>query len=91
MFERYRDGTIPGYRPVKESEGKAVPLTGHLDDDLIELRRQVDNSEDLIIRRAVVSGIPVALVGYENMFSLQILTQLVIRPLSTLQLEEEQK
>lgn len=89
MFERYRDGTIPGYRPVKESEGKAVPLTGHLDDDLIELRRQVDNSEDLIIRRAVVSGIPVALVGYENMFSLQILTQLVIRPLSTLRLEEE--
>ena len=88
LFERFRDGEIPGYRPVTEPEGQEVRLTGRLDDDLVELRRQLDNSSDLIIRRAVVCGIPVALVGYENMFSLQILTQLVIRPLAALTMEE---
>lgn len=88
VFERYRDGKIPGYRPVTEPSGKEVTLTGRLDDDLVELRRQLDNSSDLIIRRAVVCGIPVALVGYENMFSLQTLTQLVIHPLTALEMDE---
>ena len=87
MFERFQDGKIPGYRPVGEPPGSQTPLTGRLDDDLVELRRQLDNSSDLIIRRAVVCGIPVALVGYENMFSLQVLTQLVIRPLAQLTME----
>ena len=87
LFEQYRDGKVPGYRPVTEPAGKEVLLTGNLANDLIELRRQVDNSEDLIIRHAVVEGIPVAIIGYENMFSLQVLTQLVIRPLTSLQLE----
>ena len=63
-------------------------LSGVLLDDLVRLRELCSNTSDLLVRQITISGIPVAFVMCEGMFNLQTLTEIVIEPLTALQLKE---
>lgn len=88
FFSRFQDGRVPGYVPAQPDADKEAKLTPSLQEKLVELRRQVDNSEDLVIRRFTASGVAMAVVGYETMFNLQTMTQLVLQPLTKVQLDQ---
>lgn len=87
-FEWLNDNRVEGYRPVGKPRDEDVKLTGDLLEDLVELRTAGQNTQDLVIREFTTCGIKAALVLCEGMFDLTALGQLVMQPLTALDLPD---
>lgn len=71
----------PAYRkPIKEDTERL--LTGVLEEDLVEIRRQVANSDDLLVHRHKTGGVEVAAVMFDGLVSNTQVSDFLLRPLT---------
>ena len=64
-----------------------VRLNRDLMENMVKVRALSQNSTDLLERQIEVSGVPVAILMCEGMVNLQLFTQILVRPLTELSLE----
>ena len=82
-----------GLRDASQPQGTGsrkqarVRLNRDLMENMVKVRALSQNSTDLLERQIVVSGVPVALLMCEGMVNLQLFTQILVRPLTELSLE----
>lgn len=80
-----RDASQPqGTGSRKEAR---VRLNRDLMENMVKVRALSQNSTDLLERQIEVSGVPVAILMCEGMVNLQLFTQILVRPLTELSLE----
>lgn len=71
----------PTYKkPPKEDGDK--PLSGVLEEDLVEVRRQVANSDDLLVQRHSHGGTEVAVVLFDGLVSNTQVSDFLLRPIT---------
>ncbi len=75
------------YVTPKPSETESIPLTANAKENLVTIRAALHNTADFMVREITVCGIPVKLMMFEGMFSLQTLTEIILDPLGSLTLE----
>lgn len=82
-----------GLRDASQPQGTGsrkqarVRLNRDLMENMIKVRALSQNSTDLLERQIEVSGVPVAILMCEGMVNLQLFTQILVRPLTELSLE----
>lgn len=64
------------------------PIISNLEDNLLRIKKICDYSSDLLVNEVNISGINVALLCCEGMISTSTLTELVLLPLTNIQLGE---
>ncbi len=75
------------YVTPKPAASESVRLTADAQQNLKTIRAALHDTADFMVREITVCGIPVKLMMFEGMFSLQTLTEIMLEPLSGLQLE----
>ena len=82
-----------GLRDASQPQGTGsrkqarVRLNRDLMENMVKVRALSQNSTDLLERQIEVSGVPVAILMCEGMVNLQLFTQILVRPLTELSLE----
>ena len=82
-----------GLRDASQPQGTGsrkqarVRLNRDLMENMVKVRALSQNSTDLLERQIEVSGVPVAILMCEGMVNLQLFTQILVRPLIELSLE----
>lgn len=82
-----------GLRDASQPQGTGsrkqarVRLNRDLMENMVKVRALSQNSTDLLERQIEVSGVPVAILMCEGMINLQLFTQILVRPLTELSLE----
>lgn len=82
-----------GLRDASQPQGTGsrkqarVRLNRDLMENMVKVRALSQNSTDLLERQIEVSGVPVAILMCEGMVNLQLFTQILVRPLTDLSLE----
>ena len=82
-----------GLRDASQPQGTGsrkqarVRLNRALMENMVKVRALSQNSTDLLERQIEVSGVPVAILMCEGMVNLQLFTQILVRPLTELSLE----
>ena len=76
------------YVTPKPPQTESVRLTGNATKDLSNIRAALHDTADFMVREITVCGIPVKLMMFEGMFSLQTLTEIMLEPLGDLTLDE---
>lgn len=82
-----------GLRDASQPQGTGsrkqarVRLNRDLMENMVKVRAFSQNSTDLLERQIEVSGVPVAILMCEGMVNLQLFTQILVRPLTELSLE----
>lgn len=82
-----------GLRDASQPQGTGsrkqarVRLNRDLTENMVKVRALSQNSTDLLERQIEVSGVPVAILMCEGMVNLQLFTQILVRPLTELSLE----
>lgn len=82
-----------GLRDASQPQGTGsrkqarVRLNRDLMENMVKVRALSQNSTDLLERQIEVSGVPVAILMCEGMVNLQLFTQILVRPLTELLLE----
>lgn len=82
-----------GLRDASQPQGTGsrkqarVRLNRDLMENMVKVRVLSQNSTDLLERQIEVSGVPVAILMCEGMVNLQLFTQILVRPLTELSLE----
>ena len=82
-----------GLRDASQPQGTGsrkqarVRLNRDLMENMFKVRALSQNSTDLLERQIEVSGVPVAILMCEGMVNLQLFTQILVRPLTELSLE----
>lgn len=69
------------YVTPKPPQTESVRLTGNATKDLSNIRAALHDTADFMVREITVCGIPVKLMMFEGMFSLQTLTEIMLEPL----------
>lgn len=84
---------LGGLRDASQPQGTGsrkqarVRLNRDLMENMVKVRALSQNSTDLLERQIEVSGVPVAILMCEGMVNLQLFTQILVRPLTELSLE----
>ena len=73
----------PAYRRPKGEDGERL-LSGALEEDLLELRRQLGNSDDLVIHRMTHRGVGLAAVMFDGLVANAMVSDFLFRPLADL-------
>lgn len=76
------------YVTPKPPPTESIRLTGNAEKDLSVIRAALHDTADFMVREITVCGIPVKLMMFEGMFSLQTLTEIMLEPLGDLVLEK---
>ena len=76
----------PAARDRQPQAGKG-PFKSGFNGKYVKVRALSQNSTDLLERQIEVSGVPVAILMCEGMVNLQLFTQILVRPLTELSLE----
>ena len=76
------------YVSPKPPECESVRLTADAAKNLSTIRAALHDTADFMVREITVCGIPVKLMMFEGMFSLQTLTEIILEPLGDLALED---
>ena len=72
------------YVTPKPPPTESIRLTGNAEKDLSAIRAALHDTADFMVREITVCGIPVKLMMFEGMFSLQTLTEIMLEPLGDL-------
>ncbi len=67
---------------------KNIPLTSSLNENILNIRRILNNTSDLLINDFEVSGIKCSLLCMEGMVSTSVITTLILNPLTEIRLPE---
>ncbi len=78
---------LPSRRGTGSRKQARVRLNRDLMENMVKVRALSQNSTDLLERQIEVSGVPVAILMCEGMVNLQLFTQILVRPLTELSLE----
>ena len=76
------------YVTPKPPPTESIRLTGNAEKDLSVIRAALHDTADFMVREITVCGIPVKLMMFEGMFSLQTLTEIMLEPLGDLVLDK---
>ena len=76
------------YVTPKPPPTESIRLTGSAEKDLSVIRAALHDTADFLAREITVCGIPVKLMMFEGMFSLQTLTEIMLEPLGDLVLDK---
>ena len=71
----------PAYRKPPAEEGSRL-LSGVLEEDLVEVRRQLSNSDDLLIHRHQAGKVQVAVVMFDGLVSNTQVSDFLLRPIT---------
>ena len=71
----------PAYRKPQTEDGGKL-LSGDLEEDLVEVRRQVSNSDDLLIHRHRAGNTEVAVVMFDGLVSNTQVSDFLLRPIT---------
>lgn len=71
----------PAYKKPRQEDGGRL-LSGVLEEDLVEIRRQVANSDDLLIHRHRAGGVEVAVMMFDGLVSNTQVSDFLLRPVT---------
>ena len=71
----------PAYRKPPAEDGSRL-LSGVLEEDLVEVRRQLSNSDDLLIHRHQAGKVEVAVVMFDGLVSNTQVSDFLLRPIT---------
>ena len=71
----------PAYRKPPAEDGSRL-LSGVLEEDLVEVRRQLSNSDDLLIHRHQAGKVQVAVVMFDGLVSNTQVSDFLLRPIT---------
>lgn len=86
--ERLAYAKNKAYQPPQQDDPQER-LSADLSQTMITLRKKISNSSDLLNREIRVGSQTVQLVMCEGMFDLQTMTEILLEPLTTLELNED--
>ena len=75
-------------REPAHENGAKTRLDKDLMENMVKIRAFTQNTTDLLERQIEVSGVKVAILMCEGMINLQLFTQIMVRPLSSLEIQD---
>lgn len=88
VYKKIKEKEQSLYVTPKPPPTESIRLTGNAEKDLSVIRAALHDTADFMVREITVCGIPVKLMMFEGMFSLQTLTEIMLEPLGDLVLEK---